>query len=77
MDAGNHNNSYVRNNLPLQKPEPGELYLDLDGQLVQLINVSRNLCTWIPVYSEKPCRQVTYRDYFLRRFKRLTFKTAA
>jgi hypothetical protein len=67
----------VRNDLPRQKPEPGGLYRDLDGQLVQLVSVTRNLCTWTPVVSEKATRQVTHRDYFLRRFKPLRFKTAA
>jgi hypothetical protein len=67
----------MQKNLPRRVPERGGIYRDLDGQLVRLVNVQRNLCIWIPVIPGKAERQVTDRDYFLLRFKPLRFKTAA
>jgi hypothetical protein len=70
----------VRKTLPQRRPERGVVYRDLDGQLVQLVNVKRNLCTWVPVAHGEAARQVTHRDNFVRRFtplKKSAYKTAA
>lgn len=52
-------------------PESGRIYRDFDGQLVQLVQVKKNLCTWVPVSAEQDRGQVTHRDNFVRRFKPL------
>jgi hypothetical protein len=70
----------MRKALPQREPERGGVYRDLDGQLVQLVNVTRKLCTWVPVSDNETPQQVTHRDNFLRRFtplKRSNLKTAA
>ena len=58
-------------------PESGRIYRDFDGQLVQLVAVKKNLCTWVPVSREQAWGQVTHRDNFVRRFKPLKRWTAA
>jgi hypothetical protein len=70
----------VRKALPQPRSERGGIYRDLDGQLVLLVNVKKNLCTWVPVAQRNAARQVTHRDYFLRRFtplKKSSLKKAA
>ena len=70
----------VRKALPQPRPERGGIYRDLDGQLVRLVKVTKHLCTWLPVAQREAAREVTHRDYFLRRFKPLKkypYKTAA
>lgn len=66
--------------LPQREPERGGVYRDLDGQLVLLVDVTKKLCTWVPVAQSEDVPQVTHRDNFLRRFKPLkkpNGKTAA
>jgi hypothetical protein len=58
----------MRRDLPQPRPERGVVYHDLDGQLVQLVNVKKNLCTWVPIPQGEASRQVTHRDNFVRRF---------
>ena len=58
----------MRKTLPQPGPERGVVYRDLDGQLVLLVNVKKNLCTWVPVAQGEAARQVTHRDNFVRRF---------
>ncbi len=60
--------SLVAKRLPQHAPEHGGVYRDLDGQLVQLVSVRKNLCTWFPVSEGQAARQVTHRDNFVRRF---------
>ena len=70
----------VRKALPHPRPERGLVYRDLDGQLVRLVKLTKNLCTWVPVAQGETARQVTHRDYFVRRFtplKKPTHKMAA
>jgi hypothetical protein len=70
----------VRKALPHPRPERGAVYRDLDGQLVRLVKVTKNLCTWVPLAQGNAARQVTHRDYFLRRFtplKKSNLKKAA
>ena len=70
----------VRKDLSHPGPERGAVYRDLDGQLVRLVKVTKHLCTWLPVAQREAAREVTHRDYFLRRFKPLKkypYKTAA
>lgn len=47
---------------------PGEIYRDLDGTLVQLINVDNDLCCWIPLTQPWAAREITHRDNFAVRF---------
>jgi hypothetical protein len=70
----------VRKALSHPGPERGVLYRDLDGQLVRLVKMTKNLCAWVPVAQGKAARQVTHRDNFVRRFsplKKSTRKMAA
>ncbi|MGB9106907.1 MAG: hypothetical protein WCC59_19280 [Terriglobales bacterium] len=70
----------MRKALPQLVPERGAVYRDLDGQLVRLVKLTKNLCTWVPVAQGEAARQVTHRDYFLRRFtplKKSNLKIAA
>ncbi len=70
----------VRKALPHPRPERGLVYRDLDGQLVRLVKLTKNLCTWVPITQREAARQVTHRDYFLRRFtplKKSNLKKAA
>lgn len=53
---------------PGREPQQGRIYRDLDGELVRLLEVRKNLCTWVPVSEGEKTRQVTHRDNFLRRF---------
>lgn len=48
---------------------PGRVYRDLDGTLVHLISVQRDLCSWVPLTDEEKNRQVTHSDNFRRRFR--------
>lgn len=57
-----------RNISPTPGPERGLVYRDLDGQLVRLVKVTKNLCTWVPVAQGEAELRVTHRDYFVRRF---------
>jgi len=50
---------------------PGQIYRDLDGGLVQVVSVDRELCCWISLTQAWPARQVTHRDNFLQRFRPL------
>jgi hypothetical protein len=48
----------------------GGFYRDLDGRLVRLVRIERELCTWITV-SEPESTQTSHRENFLRRFRSL------
>ncbi len=48
---------------------PGRLYRDLDGSLVHLVSVDRELCSWVAVSDAEKNRQVTHRENFRRRFR--------
>jgi hypothetical protein len=54
--------------VPERGPAQGRIYRDLDGGLVQVVKVSKNLCTWVPLSNSERTRQVTHRDNFIRRF---------
>ena len=58
----------VPKHLPQSRPERGEVYRDIDGQLVRLVKLTKNLCTWVPIAQGKAARQATHRDNFVRRF---------
>jgi hypothetical protein len=55
--------------------EQGSIYRDLDGQLVCLVKVKRNLCTWVPISEADKTRQVTHCDNFVQRFTTLKKKS--
>ncbi|HET7184552.1 MAG TPA: hypothetical protein VFI82_07690 [Terriglobales bacterium] len=57
----------VPRNLAHHEPQR-DFYRDLDGQIVRLIKVDRNLCTWVAVGSGDAVKQVTHHDNFVRRF---------
>ena len=70
----------VRKDLPQPEPQRGLVYRDLDGQLVRLVKLTKNLCTWVPIAQGEAARQATHRDNFVRRFiplKKSTHKMAA
>ncbi len=48
---------------------PGRLFRDLDGSLVHLLSVDRDLCSWFSVTDFEKNRQVTHRENFRRRFR--------
>ena len=48
---------------------PGSVYRDLDGSLVHLVAVDRDLCSWVAVTDNEKNRQVTHRENFRRRFR--------
>jgi hypothetical protein len=48
---------------------PGRLFRDLDGSLVHLVSVDRDLCSWVAVSDADKNRQVTHRENFRRRFR--------
>lgn len=48
---------------------PGRLYRDLDGSLVHLVSVDRDLCSWVAITDTERNRQVTHRENFRRRFR--------
>ena len=48
---------------------PGRLFRDLDGSLVHLVSVERDLCSWVALTDEERNRQVTHRENFCRRFR--------
>ena len=48
---------------------PGRLFRDLDGSLVHLLSIERDLCSWIPINTAEADRQVTHRENFRRRFR--------
>ena len=50
---------------------PGRLFRDLDGSLVHLVSVDRDLCSWVAISDSEKIRQVTHRDNFRRRFRTL------
>ena len=58
----------VPKRLPQPRPERGEVFRDIDGQLVRLVKLTKTLCTWVPVAQGRAARQVTHRDNFVRRF---------
>ena len=51
---------------------PGDLYGDLDGELVQLVSVDRDLCCWTPLSHPLGPREITHRDNFVLRFQPLS-----
>lgn len=70
----------MRKALPQSGPERGLVYRDLDGQLVRLVKLTNNLCTWVPIVQGEAARQATHRDNFVRRFtplKKSNHKMAA
>jgi hypothetical protein len=48
---------------------PGRVYRDVDGSLVHLVAVERDLCTWVAITDAEKNRQVTHRDNFRQRFR--------
>lgn len=48
--------------------EQGSIYRDLDGKLVLVVKVRRDLCTWVPISETEKTSQVTHHDNFIRRF---------
>jgi hypothetical protein len=48
---------------------PGKLFRDLDGSLVHLVSVERELCRWVPLSDAETNCQVTHRENFRRRFR--------
>ncbi|MGH9523340.1 MAG: hypothetical protein ACRD3E_12505 [Terriglobales bacterium] len=48
---------------------PGKVYQDLDGSLVQLLDINRNLCSWVPINGAPASVQVTHAENFRRRFR--------
>ncbi len=48
---------------------PGRLFRDLDGSLVHLVSVERDLCGWVALSDAEKNRQVTHRENFRRRFR--------
>ena len=48
---------------------PGRLFRDLDGSLVHLVSVERDLCSWVSISIAEADRQITHRDNFRRRFR--------
>ena len=48
---------------------PGRLFRDLDGSIVHLVAVERDLCSWVAVTDAEKNRQVTHRENFRRRFR--------
>ena len=70
----------VRKDLSHPGPERGAVYRDLDGQLVRLVKVTKNLCAWVPIAQGEAELRVTHRDNFVRRFtplKKSSLKKAA
>lgn len=55
---------------------PGDVYRDLDGELVQLLGVDRDLCCWTPLSQPLAGREITHRDNFVLRFHPLTANIA-
>ena len=55
---------------------PGQIYRDLDGELVQLVSVDRELCCWISLTQAWPARQATHRENFVQRFRPLADELA-
>jgi len=48
---------------------PGRLYRDLDGSIVHLVQVDRDLCSWVALSDAEKNRQVTHCENFRRRFR--------
>lgn len=48
---------------------PGRVYRDLDGTLVHLVAVERDLCSWVAATDGQKTRQVTHSENFRRRFR--------
>ncbi len=48
---------------------PGRAYRDLDGTLVHLVAVERDLCSWVAATDAAKIRQVTHCENFRRRFR--------
>ena len=48
---------------------PGSVYRDLDGSLVHLVAVERDLCSWVAATDAEKNRQVTHLENFRRRFR--------
>jgi hypothetical protein len=48
---------------------PGEIYRDLDGSLVRLLDVERDLCHWVSISTSLEPIRITHRDNFRRRFR--------
>lgn len=69
----------MERHIPQRKPNR-DFYRDLDGQIVRLIKVDKNLCTWVAVSGGDAVTQVTHHDNFVRRFtpvQNARHKTAA
>lgn len=49
----------------------GNVYRDLDGSLVHLLNVERDLCQWTAIAEGPTMVQVTHIENFRRRFRGL------
>jgi hypothetical protein len=48
---------------------PGRVYRDVDGTLVHLVAVDRDLCSWIAMTDAHKTQQVTHSENFRRRFR--------
>lgn len=53
----------------------GSVYRDLDGSLVQLLNIERDLCHWVAMMQGPSVVQITHIDNFRRRFR--AFETSS
>jgi hypothetical protein len=48
---------------------PGRLYRDLDGSIIHLVAVDREVCSWVAASDAEENRQVTHCENFRRRFR--------
>jgi len=55
----------------------GDVYRDLDGSLIQLLQVIDNICCWVPVTKGWNDREYIQIDYFCTRFRRVSDQSAA
>ena len=44
-------------------------FYDLDGTLVHLVEVKRDLCSWVAATDAAKKRQITHHENFRRRFR--------
>ncbi len=56
----------------LDSLQPGTVYRDIDGTLVQLLAIKDSVCCWVPIDKGWNDRQYTLLDHFTRRFRNLS-----
>lgn len=59
---------HMRGFSPKPELEIGGIYRDIDGSLVHLLAVQREICCWTPMGCTSDASQMTHRDNFIRRF---------